>query len=34
MADEINADLIIKVSAVAGALYLIYVFIKDRYGKK
>jgi hypothetical protein len=34
MPNEITFDLMIKLSAIAGAIYLIYFFIKDRYGKK
>ena len=32
--NELSADLIIKISCLAGVAYLIYFFIKDRYGKK
>jgi len=34
MSTEITGDLIIKLACLAGAAYLIYVFIKDRFGKK
>jgi hypothetical protein len=34
MTEQETVDLMIKVSAIAGAVYLIYIFIKDRYGKK
>jgi len=34
MATEMDGNFIIKLCAVAGAAYLIYMFIKDRFGKK
>jgi threonine/homoserine/homoserine lactone efflux protein len=34
MTDQETADLMIKIIAIAGAVYLLYMFIKDRYGKK
>ena len=34
MPSEMSPDLMIKIATVVAALYMVYVFIKDRYGKK
>lgn len=34
MSNEITLDMIVKIATIAGVIYLIYVFIQDRFGKK
>ena len=34
MSSEMNLDIYIKLACLTAVVYLIYVFIKDRFGKK